>query len=269
MSEQVKHPQHYGGEENHYEAIKVIEAWNLNFCLGNVVKYVSRAGKKDPKKYLEDLEKASWYLTREINKLKASIPEMKEKQQEELKDNPGLLDLLTGLIPERESKDPSLYVQNFKKSERCLKCQKNKIIKEAEAVEQKAPFLLLDNTRTPKDVFEYTGKAIYVDKKWDVVRSFDEFKKYIKTNGIPELISFEYDLDGNNYPSEDLFDRHDELKERMRQQAIRGEGTGYDCAVWLICFCTINKLKLPIYYCHSKNPLGKASIIKLLKAFGD
>ena len=68
--EKVNHPVHYGGQDNQYESIKVIEAWGLGFCLGNVVKYVSRAGKKDPLKELEDLEKAKWYLERHINKLK-------------------------------------------------------------------------------------------------------------------------------------------------------------------------------------------------------
>lgn len=66
----VNHPEHYGGEENPYEAIKVIEAWNLNFNLGNVVKYISRAGKKDDTKFIQDLEKAVWYLNREINNIK-------------------------------------------------------------------------------------------------------------------------------------------------------------------------------------------------------
>jgi len=70
MKESVNHPDHYGGKENPYEAIKVIEAWGLSFCLGNVVKYISRAGKKDKEKVIEDLEKAVWYLKREIKKLK-------------------------------------------------------------------------------------------------------------------------------------------------------------------------------------------------------
>jgi hypothetical protein len=60
----VNHPSHYGGEDNPYEAIKVIEAWDLGFNLGNVVKYLSRAGKKG--NTLEDLRKAAWYLNREI-----------------------------------------------------------------------------------------------------------------------------------------------------------------------------------------------------------
>lgn len=70
MSEQreaVSHPQHYGGADNPYEAIKVIEAWQLGFCLGNTVKYISRAGKKDA--LLQDLKKARWYLDREIQNL--------------------------------------------------------------------------------------------------------------------------------------------------------------------------------------------------------
>jgi hypothetical protein len=67
--EQVNNPQHYGGKENIYEAIKVIEAWELNFHLGNVVKYISRAGKKDKTKLKEDLLKAKWYLDRYIDKV--------------------------------------------------------------------------------------------------------------------------------------------------------------------------------------------------------
>ena len=64
--ESVNNPKHYGGDSP-YEAIKVIEVWELNFHLGNVIKYVSRAGKKDKSKYKEDLLKAKWYLDRYIN----------------------------------------------------------------------------------------------------------------------------------------------------------------------------------------------------------
>lgn len=75
--EAVNHPSHYGGHDNPYEAIKVIEAWNLNFKLGNTVKYISRAGKKDD--ILQDLKKAKWYLDREIEMLeKAQVKNKKE-----------------------------------------------------------------------------------------------------------------------------------------------------------------------------------------------
>ena len=66
--EAVNNPKHYGGDTT-YEAIKVIEAWELNFHLGNVVKYISRAGKKDFTKTKEDLLKAKWYLDRYIGTL--------------------------------------------------------------------------------------------------------------------------------------------------------------------------------------------------------
>lgn len=67
--EQVDHPAHYGGAENPYEAIKVIEAWGLSFCVGNTVKYIARAGHKGDG--LTDLKKARWYLDREIAAIEA------------------------------------------------------------------------------------------------------------------------------------------------------------------------------------------------------
>ena len=69
MSEMVNHPNHYGGD-NVYETIKVIEAWGLDFHLGNTVKYISRAGKKDTDKEIQDLEKAKWHLERKLEILK-------------------------------------------------------------------------------------------------------------------------------------------------------------------------------------------------------
>ena len=59
--EKINHPAHYWWD-NTYEAINVIEAWNLGFHLGNVVKYISRAEKKWDE--LEDIKKAEWYLQR-------------------------------------------------------------------------------------------------------------------------------------------------------------------------------------------------------------
>ncbi|RYF78880.1 MAG: DUF3310 domain-containing protein [Cytophagaceae bacterium] len=69
-TEAVNHPQHYGGGDNPYEVIKIIDHYKLGFCLGNTIKYTLRAGKKDPAKTLEDLEKALWYLQHHIEKLK-------------------------------------------------------------------------------------------------------------------------------------------------------------------------------------------------------
>lgn len=66
----VTAPSHYTYSK--IEAIDAIEAWQLDFLLGNTIKYVVRAGKKDPNKIVEDLEKAAWYLNRKISKLKGS-----------------------------------------------------------------------------------------------------------------------------------------------------------------------------------------------------
>jgi len=60
----VNNPSHYGGSDNPYEAIKVIEVWKLGFNLGNTLKYIAREALKGTA--LEDLKKARWYLDREI-----------------------------------------------------------------------------------------------------------------------------------------------------------------------------------------------------------
>lgn len=62
MNDVVNHPQHY--TDGKYEVIDFIEEKDLGFHLGNTVKYICRAGKKDPDKKIEDLKKALWYLRR-------------------------------------------------------------------------------------------------------------------------------------------------------------------------------------------------------------
>ena len=71
----INHPNHYA-KGRQYEPIDVINDWELNFQLGNAVKYISRAGRKQDfenqnqlLKTLEDLRKARWYLDYEITKL--------------------------------------------------------------------------------------------------------------------------------------------------------------------------------------------------------
>jgi len=68
--EAVHHPIHYGGDVPH-EVWKCLNAWGLeaDALLWNSVKYISRAGKKDHRKKLEDLKKAAWYLNKRIELL--------------------------------------------------------------------------------------------------------------------------------------------------------------------------------------------------------
>ena len=63
----VNHPSYYN--KGKFEAIEVIEDWNLGFCLGNTVKYIARAGSKSGNSELQDLEKALWYLERRIKEI--------------------------------------------------------------------------------------------------------------------------------------------------------------------------------------------------------
>lgn len=65
MSDNVNHPQHYTSHPSGVECIQVTE--HMNFCLGNAVKYLWRAGEKGAE--LEDLRKSVWYIQREIDRL--------------------------------------------------------------------------------------------------------------------------------------------------------------------------------------------------------
>jgi hypothetical protein len=71
MSDSVNHPSHYN--KGKIEVIEFIEdqGFGDGFCLGNAIKYIARAGKKDKSKTLEDLKKARWYLDRQIEILQA------------------------------------------------------------------------------------------------------------------------------------------------------------------------------------------------------
>lgn len=69
MNDSINHPAHY--TDGKIEVIDFIEDKKLGFHLGNTVKYICRAGKKDPEKTIEDLQKAEWYLHREIQRLSA------------------------------------------------------------------------------------------------------------------------------------------------------------------------------------------------------
>jgi len=75
MSENVNHPAHYN--VGAVEVIDIIEGqgWGGGFNKGNCLKYILRAGHKDPDKEIEDLEKAEWYLKREIDRLKREASE--------------------------------------------------------------------------------------------------------------------------------------------------------------------------------------------------
>lgn len=73
MGENVNHPAHYqfGG----IEVIDAVEAWGFGegFNRGNAIKYIARAGRKNQGTEIEDLEKAKWYIEREIERLRKEV----------------------------------------------------------------------------------------------------------------------------------------------------------------------------------------------------
>lgn len=90
MSAAVNSPSHYH-KASGVEVIVAIEAWGLGFCLGNVIKYVARAGRKDSGTRIEDLHKARWYLNRELEALEQEERERAERGEPVVVD--GCLDL--------------------------------------------------------------------------------------------------------------------------------------------------------------------------------
>lgn len=76
--EMINHPAHYHAAGG-YEVIEIIEAWGLNFARGNALKYLARAGLKDPRTERQDLKKALWYIERELERLEREAGEEGER----------------------------------------------------------------------------------------------------------------------------------------------------------------------------------------------
>jgi len=125
--------------------------------------------------------------------------------------------------------------------------------------------LFLDDTRTPDMCALYMhSRGIAPDiwsKPWQIVRSYGQFKEWIKSNGIPDIISFDHDLGDSvdlraNLPISEWFDLENNQ-----------EFTGMDCAKWLVEWCMDNDLDLPKYIVHSANPSGSENIKGILDSY--
>lgn len=101
-------------------------------------------------------------------------------------------------------------------------------------------YLFLDDERMPNDV---TWINLPKDHPWNIVRTFESFKKFITENGIPDFVSFDHDLaDFSNV------------------DGVKTEKTGVDCARWLVSYCIDNNEQLPQFSVHSKNPIRAKEI---------
>lgn len=127
--------------------------------------------------------------------------------------------------------------------------------------------LFLDDIRNPSDCISYMyGRigqlnSIYLEK-WEVVRSFEEFYKFVTQNyNNISHVSFDHDLSYEHYdPSmfEDDDYRYEEMSDKFKEK------TGYYCAKWMVDFYKIKDQPLPKFiFVHSMNPIGRKKIENL------
>lgn len=115
--------------------------------------------------------------------------------------------------------------------------------------------LFLDDIRQPKDAcYIVSNPKIYWDSDWSTVKNYVEFCEWIKTNGLPDIVSFDHDLADIHYEI-DFDDWNDATADQLGV-----EETGLDCAKWMVNYCITNNVTLPEYYVHSANPVGRKNI---------
>jgi len=118
--------------------------------------------------------------------------------------------------------------------------------------------LFLDDIRIPYDVFKLTVNPLYEsDSDWVIARDYHQFINIINKFGLPTHVSLDHDLSYDAYLSENQ--EGDIDYEKLEEK------TGYDCAKWLVEYCLSNNVKVPNYYVHSANPVGKENIERYLE----
>ena len=121
--------------------------------------------------------------------------------------------------------------------------------------------VFIDDIRDPCHVKQAWHKGEWIEfpshYTWEIVRSYDEFVRFITERGMPAIISFDHDLSFEHYPQGDL-------KIEPIDYSKFTEKTGYDCAKWLVDYCAEKDLDLPDFYVHSFNPVGRMNIANYL-----
>lgn len=118
--------------------------------------------------------------------------------------------------------------------------------------------LFLDDDRTPGAVANYMPYGVYRNLKWETVKNFDEFTKFIMTKGLPENISFDHDLCEEHYKYS--------VSKSIPYELMK-EKTGYHCLFWLILHCNKHNLAMPNILIHSMNVTGKRNMDLLLDLY--
>lgn len=129
----VNRPSHY--TDGKIEVIDFIEDKGLDFCLGNAVKYIARAGKKDPEKEIEDLQKAIWYINRRIQELEqesnCDIEDLPEFNTEKVISH--TYPVKAVLLGEKDDNNKSTLGESLKVANQCDQCSSlQKLLREDE-----------------------------------------------------------------------------------------------------------------------------------------
>ena len=125
--------------------------------------------------------------------------------------------------------------------------------------------LFLDDFRIPLDCHYMPNRGFYFKTEWQIVRSYDEFVKFIESKWeqgeFPAVVSFDHDLGDDHYGIP--------VTEETYEAVFTGleEKTGLDCVKWLINFCLEKGRKLPDFMVHSMNTVGAKNIYTLLENF--
>jgi hypothetical protein len=120
-------------------------------------------------------------------------------------------------------------------------------------------YLLLDDVRSVEDVKKYTKLPNIPDDQWKIVRSYENFVKHIRKNGIPLFVSYDHDLGNEHYND---FEPDGSINYKKYK-----EPTGYDCCKFLIEFCKDNKQPHPPAAIHTMNPVGRQNIINIITEY--
>ncbi len=119
--------------------------------------------------------------------------------------------------------------------------------------------IFLDDERHPQDV-TWVSLPLH---NYIIVRNYDEFTRLINANGCPKFCSFDHDLAAEHYNKyfdaveDDTPLNYTEFKEK----------TGFECAKFLIEYCSKRGLPFPEYEVHSMNIIGKKNIVSLIESY--
>ena len=123
--------------------------------------------------------------------------------------------------------------------------------------------LFVDDWRTPELCANFMHRRGVNNSEyrehWNVIKTYGEFVRWITNNGLPDVISFDYDM----ADTAEIFDDY-ETEDYFNVDEVRYY-TGMDMAIWLKQYCIDNDKKLPVCYVHSSNYGGMCEIIDHLE----